>query len=90
MFHFQICHSLIIYLKILVKLFKKETLSAAEDAFLYLNNLSAKCDFSYMSSDSSKYISWPPDLIPAFLSTVKNELIDVNILSLCVQEELQK
>ena len=44
----------------------------------------------HMSRDSSKYINWPPDLIPAFLHTVKNELIDVNVLSLCVQEELQK
>lgn len=66
------------------------TLSAAEDAFIYINNLSVKYDFSYMSRDSSKYINWPPDLIPAFLHTVKNELIDVNVLSLCVQEELQK
>lgn len=66
------------------------TLSAAEDAFIYINNLSVKYDFSYMSRDSSKYINWTPDLIPAFLRTVKNELIDVNVLSLCVQEELQK
>ena len=64
------------------------TLSAAEDAFMSLNNLSVKCDFSYMSSDSSKYISWPPDLITVFLHTAKNELIDVNVLSLCAQEEL--
>ena len=64
------------------------TLSAAEDAFMYLNNLSVKCDFSYMSSDSSKCISWPPDLIPVFLHTAKNELIDVDVLPLCAQGEL--
>lgn len=64
------------------------TLRAAEGALMYLYVFSIKHDFSYKSNDC--YINWPIDLILVFLYTVKNEVIDVNILSLFVHEELGK